>query len=221
MEHRGWIRAFVISVPLLFVTGEAKAIEISIDPLHTFLFTHNDPDWGSGSVVGTTPIVLNEIGLSGGDLIQLEKLGDWYDGHMGYGNAITVADLDTQTEMIGVFSSSNELFAPNILDRVPGVVGTGVEYETWTTLYGNMPTDVGGDFRIDNTFLYVPLGATHLFVAAHDIYYSDNSDPDRDYAVRITKVASVPEPSTLVLLISALLTFGLFSRTRYRFNRES
>jgi hypothetical protein len=46
-------------------------------------------------------------------------------------------------------------------------------------------------FRIANTIVQVPLGANYLFVAAHDIYYSDNSDPDGDYGVRITPLASV------------------------------
>lgn len=219
MQYKRWIHAFILGLPLLFVTSEAKAVTISIDPLQTFLFTYNDPDWGTGSVAGTTPIVLSDIGLSGGDLIQLEKLGDWYDGHAGY-TGVDVAALDVMTEMVGVFSSSNELLAPDVLARVPGVLGTGAEYTTWNTLYSNMTTDVYGDFRIDNTFLYIPFGATHLFVAAHDIYYSDNSDPDGDYAVRITKIESVPEPSTLLLLISALLACGLFSKTRHALNRR-
>lgn len=212
MQHKKWIRTFILGLPLLFATGEAKAVTISIDPLNTFLFTYNDPDSGSGSVAGTTPIVLSDLGLSGGDLIQLEKLGDWYDGHAGY-TGVDVAALDVMTEMIGVFSSSAELLGPTELTRVPGVLGAGAEYTTWNTYYDNLSTDVYGDFRINNTFLYLPFGATHLFVAAHDMYYSDNSDPDGDYAVRITKIASVPEPSTLLLLISALLAFGLFSRT--------
>ncbi|HEX5647983.1 MAG TPA: PEP-CTERM sorting domain-containing protein [Nitrospira sp.] len=219
MQYKRWIHALILGLPLLFVTSEAKAVTISIDPLQTFLFTYNDPDWGTGSVAGTTPIVLSDIGLSGGDLIQLEKLGDWYDGHAGY-TGVDVAALDVMTEMVGVFSSSNELLAPDVLARVPGVLGAGAEYTTWNTLYSNMTTDVYGDFRIDNTFLYIPFGATHLFVAAHDIYYSDNSDPDGDYAVRITKIESVPEPSTLLLLISALLACGLFSKTRHALNRR-
>lgn len=220
MQHKKWIHAFAIGLLLLLVTGEAKAVTISIDPLQTFLFTNNDPWSGNGSVAGTTPIVLSDIGLSGGDLIQLEKLGDWYDGYAGY-TGVHVATLDVMTEMIGVFSNSNELLAPNVLARVPGALSAGTEYTTWNTLFGDISTDVYGDFRIDNTFLHVPFGATHLFVAAHDIYYSDNSDPDGDYAVRITKIASVPEPSTLIFLIPALLVFGLFSRTRYGFNGQA
>ena len=51
-----------------------------------------------------------------------------------------------------------------------------------------------------STIVQVPFGASHLFIAAHDIYYSDNSDPDGDFGVRITQVASsVPVPETSVM----------------------
>lgn len=212
---RGKILEIVsLSVLMLFLQTEAMAITIPIDPLKTFLFTNNDPWSGNGSVAGTTPILLSDIGLTGGDYIQLEKIGDWYDGYAGY-VGVDVAALDVMNEMIGVFSSSDELLAPSILARVPGALGAGAEYATWNTLFGNLSTDVYGDFRIDNTFLPIPFGAKYLFVAAHDIYYSDNSDPDGDYAVRITQIASVPEPSTVLLLGSALLAIGLFGRKRF------
>jgi hypothetical protein len=196
----------------LFSYSEAMAITISIDPLKTFLFTHNDPWSGSGSVAGSTPIVLSEIGISGGDTIQLEMLGDWYDGHAGYDG--DVSSMDVVSEMIGVFSNSSTLLSPNILTRVPGALDAGAQITTWNTLFGGLSTDIPGDFGINNTFLQVPFGATHLFVSAHDIYYSDNSDPDGDFAVRITQTASVPEPSTLLLLGPVLIIFGLFSRKR-------
>jgi hypothetical protein len=114
--------------------------------------------------------------------------------------------------MIGVFSSSNTLLAPNIFDRVPDALDAGVHIVTWNTLFGNMPTDSHDVFGITNTFLHVPVGANYLFVAAHDIYYSDNSDPDRDFAVRITPIASVPEPSTLLLLALGFISLALYLR---------
>ena len=189
---------------------EAMAITISIDPLQTYLFTNNDPWSGNGSVPGTTPIVLSDVGISGGDFIQLELLGDWYDGHAGYGG--DVASMDVVKEMIGVFSNSTTLLAPNLFSRVPGALDAGVDITTWNTLFGFMATDIPEDFGITNTTLQVPLGATHLFVAAHDIYYSDNSDPDGDFAVRITPVASVPEPSSLWLLGLGFIGLVWYSR---------
>ena len=209
-----------LSIALFVPHNEAMAITISIDPLNTYLFTNNDPWSGIGSVPGTTPIALGALGITGGDLIQLEEVGAWYDGHAGYGPGVDVSAMDTVKEMIGVFSSSNTLLAPNILDRVPDALDAGVHIVTWNTLFGNMPTDIPYDFGITNTFLYVPVGANYLFVAAHDIYYSDNSDPNGDFAVRITRIDSVPEPSTLLLLAPVFMTLGLLSRTRKYLNRH-
>jgi hypothetical protein len=203
------VHILTLGLVLGFVCSEAQATTITIDPLKTFLFTHNDPWSGIGSVAGSNPIVLSDIGISGGDTIHLEMLGAWYDGHAGYtGN---VSSLDVVSEMIGVFSNSNTLLAPNTLNRVPGSLDTGLSITTWNTLFGNLSTDILHDFGITSTRVQVPFGATHLFVAAHDIYYSDNSDPNGDFAVRINKIASVPEPSTWLLFILGVIAVGLFS----------
>ncbi len=202
---------------MLFLNIDAMAMSITvpIDPLQTYLFTNNDPWSGIGSVPGTTPISLSALGISGGDYIQLEEVGAWYDGAAGYGPGVDVSALDTVAEMIGVFSSSNTLLAPNILDRVPDALDAGVHIVTWNTLFGDMSTDIPYDFGITNTFLHVPIGANYLFVAAHDIYYSDNSDPNGDFAVRITPIAFVPEPSAVLLLGLGLLILASYSRKMF------
>lgn len=211
--RRNILQIFSFSFLMLFLNIEALAtsITIPIDPVQTYLFTNNDPWSGNGSVPGTTPVALSALGISGGDFIQLEEVGAWYDGHAGY-NGVDVSAMDTVKEMIGVFSSSNTLLAPNIFDRVPGALDAGVHIVTWNTLFGNMPTDIPYDFGITNTFLHVPVGANYLFVAAHDIYYSDNSDPNGDFAVRITPIASVPEPSALLLLALGFVGLASYSR---------
>jgi hypothetical protein len=203
---------FIFGLGLALTHTEAVATTVTIDPLRTFLFTQNDPWSGSGSVAGSLPIVLSDIGISGGDTIHLQMLGDWYDGHAGYSG--DVSSLDVVSEMIGVFSNSTALLTPNILNRVPGSLDAGLSITTWNTLFGNMSTDIPHDFGITNTLVQVPFGATHLFVAAHDIYYSDNSDPDGDFAVRINKIASVPEPSTFLFFIPGVIAFGIFSRIK-------
>ena len=204
----------ILSWVACFTYGEAQATTITIDPLKTFLFTNNDPWSGNGSVAGSLPIALGDLSISGGDTIRLEMLGDWYDGHAGYSG--NVSSLDVVSEMIGVFSNSSTLLSPAMLNRVPGSLDAGLSLTTWNTLFGNLSTDIPHDFGITNTLVQVPFGATHLFVAAHDIYYSDNSDPDGDFAVRINKVASDPEPSTYGFFMLGLIVFGLFSRTRLR-----
>ena len=203
-----------ISCLLMFST-EAKAVSITIDPLRTFLFTHNDPWSGNGSVQPSIAIALNGIGISGGDVIQLDQLGDYYDGHAGYGVGVNTSTLDSFTEMIGVFSSGNTLLAPSVLHRVPGAMDSGLSVASWNTLFGGLSTDIPEDFRVANTIVQVPVGASHLFIAAHDIYYSDNSDPDGDFGVRITQVASsVPVPETFLMFgigFIFLLTLHLLS----------
>ena len=214
MAAKKFLHMLTLGLVLCFSHSEAMATTISIDPLRTFLFTNNDPWSGYGSVPYSIPIALGDLGISGGQFIQLEQLGSFYDGTYGYGPGIDILSLQTSTEMVGVFSSSNLLLASNLLNRVPGAIDAGLPVVTWNTLFGNMSTDFPQDFRIANTIVQVPLGANYLFVAAEDIYYSDNSDPDGDYGVRITPLASVPEPSTLLLLGPVFISFGLFSRWR-------
>ena len=197
---RKLVHVFLTVTCLVLVTTEAKAVTISIDPLRTFLFTNNDPWTGIGSVQPSVPIALSTIGISAGDMIELDQLGDYYDGRDGYGAGVNTFALDTSTEMIGIFSSSATLLAPNLLDRVPDAIDAGLSVTSWNTLFGNMSTDIPYDFRVANTVVQVPFGATYLFIAAHDIYYSDNSDPDGDYAVTITRLSSsapVPENSAM------------------------
>ena len=175
---------------------------VSIDPTRTFLFTNNDPWHGDGSVPYSLAIDLGALGIYPGSTILLEQLGDYYNGYAGYyGNE---AELDGFTGMIGVFSSSPILLEPNILNRVPGGIDAGADIVTMNTLFGGMTTDITQDFGIGSTTIQVPHQASYLFVAAHDIYYSDNSDLDHDFAVRVTPLQPVPEPGTALLLASGV-----------------
>jgi hypothetical protein len=121
--------------------------------------------------------------------------------------------------MIGVFSSGTTLLAPDVFHRVPGAMDAGLSMTSWNTLFGNMSTDIPEDFRVASTIVQVPFGASHLFIAAHDIYYSDNSDPDGDFGVRITQVASsVPVPETSLMFG---LSFVFLSALHMRFHRKA
>lgn len=188
--------------------ASAGATTISIDPTRTFLMTAGDPWDGSGSVLGSLPIRLADYGIVAGDVVLLEQVGDYYNGAEGYhGNE---ASLDTLTAMIGIFSSTDELLAPTVLNRVTGALDAGQYIVTMNTLYGGagnagVPTDIPFDFGIGANIFQVPNGAAYLFVATHDVYYSDNSDPDFDFAVRMTRITPVPEPATGILLALGLV----------------
>src|SRR5688572_15070691 len=147
--------------------ASAGATTISIDPTRTFLLTAGDPWDGNGSVLGSLPIRLADYGIAPGDVVLLEQLGDYYNGAEGYhGNE---ASLDTLTAMIGIFSSTDELLAPNVLNRVTGALDAGQYIVTMNTLYGGVvnagvPTDIPYDFGIGANIFQIPNGAAYLFV---------------------------------------------------------
>jgi PEP-CTERM motif len=193
------------------ITGFAASVgatTISIDPTRTFLMTAGDPWDGVGSVRGSLPIRLADYGIAPGDVVLLEQLGDYYNGAEGYSG--NVGFLDTDTAMIGIFSSTDELLTPNLLNRVLGAQDAGQHIVTMNTLYGGgenvgVPTDIPYDFGIGANIFHIPNAAAYLFVAAHDSYYSDNSDPDSDFAVRMTRITPVPEPTSGILLALGLV----------------
>ncbi len=146
---------------------------IGIDARCTFLRTNGEaapPSW---------PINLANLGLKAGDLIQLDVLGDF-----SFSRGETP---DAVKEMIGVFSSSPTLLPADWLKRVEGAIDAGVETLTGNTMVGERDTDIAQDFPIASLKVRIPGGAKYLFVAAPDIFYGDNVDPDADFAVRIAR----------------------------------
>jgi hypothetical protein len=203
VQSVAWAAFFVIAFG-----ASAGATTISIDPTRTFLTTAGDPWDGGEPVPGSLPIRLVDYGIAPGDVVLLEQLGDYYNGAEGYSG--NVASLDTLTAMIGIFSTTDQLLTPNLLNRVPDAMDAGQYIATMNTLYGGagnagVPTDIPYDFGIGANIFQIPNGAAYLFVAAHDVYYSDNSDPDLDFAVRITRITPVPEPTSGILLALGLV----------------
>ena len=147
---------------------------VGIDARCTFLRSNGEvaaPSW---------PINLENLGLKAGDLIQLDALGDF-----SYSRG---QQPDEVTAMIGVFSSNTTLLPADWLKRVEGAIDAGAEIATPPTMVGSRETDIAQDFPIASLKIRIPAGARYLFVAAPDIFYSDNEDPDADYAVRITRL---------------------------------
>jgi hypothetical protein len=148
-----------------------RASIIGIDARCTFQRTSGE------NACASWPINLANLGLKPGDRIRLEVLGDF---------SLAAGQLPDETRlMIGVFSSSATLLPGDKLNRVAGAIDAGAEVVTAPTWHGRRDTDIAQDFAIDSIKIRIPAGARYLFIAAPDIFSSDNTDPDADYAVRV------------------------------------
>jgi hypothetical protein len=130
-----------------------------------------------------TVITLSDLGVGPGDCLRIRTLGDFDYGPGG----------DEGDSSIGLFSSDATLLDEALLHRVPGALDAGEDWMTSPTYYGSEITDIPEDFRIsgveqDEVIVTIPAGATVLFVSVHDTLFVDNSDPDGDYRVELTKV---------------------------------
>ena len=154
----------------------------------------------------TNPTIINLSSLSfsvhTGDTILLQRLGGWSPNTGFPDNQIT--------QLIAVFSSSNQFLSQTNLNRVPGAVQGGTTgFVTPPTSDFSTPTDIPQDFVIDSQHtglgnfssvaVVVPAGANFLFVGPWDTHYGDNTDANHDFAVSVT-AAPVPEPTSLALL---------------------
>lgn len=167
--------------------GFAQTWTFQLDPRATFLRTENDPV--------PTPLALNltTLGVAPGSWLEVGTSGayQWRGG---------VAD--DYRYLVGVFSSSNQLLASSVQQRVPGAIAAGPTYGSGFTYYGNLPTDIVEDFVCsrdqwgERILVQVPNGATHLFLGALDSYYSDNSDPNLDYYAVVRAVPAPTSPGT-------------------------
>jgi hypothetical protein len=122
-------------------------------------------------------ISLAELGASPGDILRLDTVGTY---------APLEALMDgTETRLGGVFSSTDEVLDPSVLDRIPGAIDVAPNVYTWVSIvciFGKC-IDLGGDdipedFRIDPAIdIAVPEGAEYLVVAPIDALrnWQDNS----------------------------------------------
>ena len=127
---------------------------------------------------GALAIDLGALGILPSYTILLEPVGDWNAGPGG----------DVQTGLLAVFSSNATLLSSSERYRVPGAISAGPTNFSGGTWPNGEPTDILEDFYFlsPGISVVVPTGAKYLFVSVADIYYTDNSDPDGDLAVRIT-----------------------------------
>ncbi len=122
-------------------------------------------------------ISLAEVGAIPGDTLRLSTLGTY--------STLEVLMDGTDTKLGGVFSTSDEVQGPSVLDRIPGAIDVAPNIHTWISIVcvWGICADLGGDdipedFRIDPTIdIAVPEGAEYLVVAPIDPWrnWQDNS----------------------------------------------
>jgi len=227
---------FIIVAFLFLIIGSSWAVTlplpvtIKIDSTQTYLVP--DVFIPIGSIVpdpeNQSPkmIELSAYGINQGDVIRLERLGD-FTLHPDI-----TEDFDV---MIGVFSTSNTILPlPNVpfptllpnppnpdpdpllhnFNRVFGAIEAGDDILTEVNHFSHIKTDIEEDFLIGGNFtnwngidwaideitITVPIKAQYLWVAAFDNHWEDNIDVNGDFAVRISMVEPIPEPATIALL---------------------
>jgi hypothetical protein len=170
-----WLATLTLAAVSSLVPVAAEAQDVlPVNPQATYLHTAN----ADANALPTVAINLSALGLQPGDPIRLERLGDFAPG----------GSFPDQVSMIGVFSSTDILDPATDTHRVPGAIDAGTNVFSLPTFIGAQPTDIPEDFAITGAgvVLAIPAGAQFLFVSPNDSYFSDNSDPDGDYTLRIT-----------------------------------
>jgi len=131
-------------------------------------------------------IDLATLGFVAGDLVRLERLGNF---------AFVSTGPETGISMIAVFSSSNVLLGPAFAARVPGAIASSLPQYVTQPLVNQTPTDIPQDFSVGNTTVAIPSGARFLFVAVPDPFYGDNVDADNNFAIRVSPASFVASVS--------------------------
>jgi hypothetical protein len=182
MKTSGWLFA-VLLIGLFPMAQRAKSqTPIPLDSTATYLRTHDD-----ANAKNPAPIGLTSLGISAGDMVSIQTLGD-------FSFCYPTGCPEIQVPACGVFSTNSTLLPATELHRVPGaiaVTGPVSACQTSPTLFGQMSTDISEDFVLDGANVKVPNGAKYLFVAVADSYYGDNADPNANLAVTVGR-ALVP-----------------------------
>ncbi len=144
---------------------------------------------------GATVVDLTAATFLPGDQVLLEAIGEY-----SLAGSETEPDAPLTSEMIGVFSSSSTLLPLNSAaspqNRVVDAIDAGDDVVT--------DSDIPQDFFIGESYMEIPVGATHLFLSPLDGFVGDNADDNGNFALRITHV---PEPNAIGLLLLGLLAF--------------
>ena len=157
------------------------SVDIDISARGAYLYV--DPQDNSG-VESPGIFDLQSSGISAGDTILIS-----FDGTVdNYGGS----DYHTLDYLIGVFSSTNQLLSVSEVERVPGAINAGDDFDTGETWFSHENTDIPEDFQITPSTgfsIQVPQNAKYLFTSMLDSWYPDNTSPG-SITVTIEKQAS-------------------------------
>jgi hypothetical protein len=205
----------------ILIASPCWGAEFLIDPQATYLRRGTGEFLGSITsdvpVIDPVPIDLLGLGYTPGMSIIIEQLGDWSNSEGG---------TDDIRRTIGVFSSDNAIItgdpdspgpdAFDTVDRISSAIPAGSPFVTQNTFFGDLTTDIPADFLVSSNDVHaigitIPNGARYLWISALDTNYRDNSDPNRNYRVRVTVA---PEPSAGAFLPFGLPALALLRRRR-------
>lgn len=167
-------------------TIAAAQTSFSVDARASFYRAQND------TTAPPLAVDLTALGASPGQWLLLQSTGGF-----SYGTT-----PDGMRALAAVFSSSNTVLAPSLLHRVPGAIAAGPSFDSGTTYFGGLSTDIAEDFYVsrnqyaDYVRVEVPAGAAWLLFSTRDSLYYDNVDPNNDWGVTITLIAAPALPGT-------------------------
>ena len=179
------LAAYFLLCFLLLRPPEARAEVLGrfrVDPAGTYLVT-NPPDRPKAP----TAIDLGALGIRAGDLIALRLFGAYNPSQ---------SSTDTKQLLGGVFRGSGQFLAPGQGSIVSPFVSL-------PSFFGNIPTDISQDFTVPAApfiRLRVPPGATQILFTSGDSFFSDNTDPNGDLAVEISRDTTPRHPLVGVVI---------------------
>ena len=137
----------------------------AVNPAGTYL-----PPAGNDPAQAATSLSLPLIGASPGDMIALTRQGAYQAGPNGL--------TDSSTSMNAVFTGPGGFLAPVVFEGVQPFNPGG--------------PNIAQDFEVRGglTLVQVPAGATGLQFSTNDAFFSDNTDPNGDFAVSVRKASA-------------------------------
>lgn len=178
----------------------AQSWTLPMDPRASYLRTNNDTP--------APPLLLDlgAMGLGAGQWLRIGTVGAYRSVNGG---------PDTYRSLVGVFASSPQLLPDGVQQRVVGAIPAGPAVQSGPTFYGALPIDIAEDFDCSrfgyasSIEVQVPAGATHLFLGTHESLYSDNVDPNGDFAAVVSVVPTPSLPGTGEHLVLRSTTIGI------------